>query len=164
MITKDSIVAFHIGRGGHYHNAGHLSFCGVKDINKLTDGLSINYENLKDFKDRFGYDYTGDKEQKCIIDLITDHNFIELEEKFGITEEMLGEEIYYNGGGNPVGLTVAKAKTGIGRINIDEQYNTTYTCYLKDCDENERHAIVVSSDFDREDCLEILDELNEPTE
>jgi hypothetical protein len=149
LLSKDenlanTIVAFHIGRGGRFNNEGHLFYIGVDKIEKFTDDLFVNFENAEKFKNRFGFVSTGDKNQRCILDLITDKDFDELEEKFGITEKMLGEEMYYDGGGNPTGLTASDVDSGIGKINIDNGYDTTYTCFLKDIDESEFDAIIIN--------------------
>lgn len=137
--ATEIIVAFHIGRGGRFHNSGFKSYLGQNEISKYTDDLYSHFENESSFKKRYGYDSCDDG--KCILDLITDCEFDELEEKFGITEEMLGEEIYFDGGGNSVGLTEKEYQSGVGKINIDHDYNTTYTCKLSDCDTNELKLI-----------------------
>jgi len=138
--SNSTICAFHIGRGGRFNNQGFRRFLDFKGIGDYTSDLFPTFENERKFKDRFGFDSTGDN-QRCILDLISDRDFDELAEKFGITEEMLGEEVYYDGGGNPVGLTVEEAETGIGVIDIDGDYDTTYTCRLTDCDEDELQLI-----------------------
>lgn len=139
--AETTIVAFHIGRGGHFHNAGHLTFVDQKGIRSFTNDLYTWYENLHKFSDRFGFEQTGSKEQRCIVDLVTDEAFDELEEKFGIKKEMLGEEIYRDCNGSDVGLTVKEANAGVGRIEIDGQYNTTYAKYLSECTDNELQLI-----------------------
>ena|ERR1700693_5138319 len=146
MTTFDStiIVSFHIGRGGRFNNPGHLSFLGENKISAFTDDLFLAYENEKNFKDRFGFDSTGDKDQRCILDLIANRDFDELQEKFGITQEMLGNAIFFHNG-NPVGLTEDDAEKGIGRINIDNYYDTTYSIYLTRIDKQEALAILVYS-------------------
>lgn len=59
--TQKLIVAFHIGRGGHYWNPGHLSYIGEKDFNDL---LHLNSEhtffNDRDKKGRFCKPYITD--------------------------------------------------------------------------------------------------------
>jgi hypothetical protein len=150
------IVAFHIGKGGRFHNAGYLSFIGEKNIGDFTEHLFFKYENQNKFSTRFGFDYTHDKDQKCIIDLITDKEFEELEEKFGITEEMLGEEVYYDANGNEVGLSEKDVETGIGRIEEDGYFNTTYTKYLDDCNESEIEAIKTSNYWNKDELLSLL--------
>lgn len=51
---------------------------------------------------------------------------------------------YKDDSGNFVGLTVEQEKTGIGRIDIDGDYNTIYTkrCIDIDCDSTEAYAIM----------------------
>lgn len=152
--TNKTIVAFHVGRGGKFNNAGFKSFIGSKSIGDFTGNLFLNFENEMEFKNRFGFDWTG-TDQKCILDLITDLDFSELEEKFGITEKMLGEAIYSDGGGNPVGLTLEERESGIGTINIDEDYDTTYTCYINDCGEDELKLIIKDAPYN---LIELMEE------
>ena len=151
MATSNStigqtIVGFHTGRGGRFYNAGHVSFIGECKISDFTNNLFSRFENESNFKDRFGFDFTGDKNQKCILDLITDREFEDLEEKFGITLEMLGEEQYYNNE-NPVGLTEAESDSGIGVIDIDGEYDTTVCLTLEDCSDEELQLIVDSENL-----------------
>jgi hypothetical protein len=154
---ETTIVAFRIGRGGQFWNPGHLSFIGEKRIGEFTDELFCHFENESNFKKRFGFDTTHHADQKCILDLITDREFDELEEKFGISEIDLGEEIYIDCGGNDVGLSVADVKKGIGCINVDGQYNTIYTCFLEDCNENEIFAIRNSDYWQKDDLLKTFE-------
>ena len=138
---ENTIVAFHIGRGGMFHNAGHVSFIGEYKIGHFIDDLFLNYENEKDFKKRYGFD-SAHEWQRCILDLINDQEFDELEEKFGITEDMLGERIYMDGSGNGVGLTEAQEQTGTGRIENDGDYDTDYCQLLSECSEDEFQLIL----------------------
>lgn len=130
---KNAIVAFHIGRGGQFNNAGHLSYIGEKKIGDFTDDLFLRYKNERNFSKRYGYDFRHDG--PTILDCLNDEDWDTLETDFGITAEQLGPLTYYGGNGEEVGLTHEDVKTGIGFIEIDGQYNTTYTCYLKDCGE-----------------------------
>lgn len=159
-LIENTIVAFYIGRGGRFNNAGHLTYLGEKEIGKFTDDLYLRFENEKNFKNRFGFDSTRGDTQRCILDLINDRDFDELKEKFGITEEMLGEEIYTDSNENPVGLTQKEVEEGIGRINIDNDYNTTYTCFLKDCSEKECKLILADRSAD-DDIKEFIYEMFE---
>jgi hypothetical protein len=161
--AENTIVAFHIGRGGRFNNPGFLTFLGENEIGRYTDNLFSRYENQTPFKDRWGYNSTHN-DQECIIDLMEEKNFEELEEKFGITEEMLGEEMYYDGGNNPVGLTQNEVDSGIGRIDIDGGYDTTYTKLLINCSEKEIDAIRNSDDYYKNDFLEMLGETTEEEE
>lgn len=35
--TKKTIVFFHTGRGGHFYNGGHVTFCGEKNIQDVAN-------------------------------------------------------------------------------------------------------------------------------
>lgn len=158
---KDKIiVAFHIGRGGRFNNQGFKTFIGEKKIGDFTDNLFLEFQNQNNFKNRFGYDKTYGSEQKCIVDLITDKNFDELEEKFGISELDLGHEIYIDSNGNSVGLYQYDVESGIGCIDIDGAYNTTYTCLIEDCDEEEIRKINESSNYKSIELITYLETLN----
>lgn len=156
--AENTIVAFHIGRGGRFNNPGFLRYCDNKKIGHYANDLFSRYENEYKFKSRYGFDSTNDKDQKCILDLITDEAFEELEEKFGITVEMLGEQRYYDAVGHDTGLTEAAVRSGIGRIEIDNDYDTTYTCYLANCNENELHAIVSATGYVDSDIMDYAKE------
>lgn len=143
------IVAFHIGRGGRFNNQGFKSFIGTcAGIGDFTNDLYPRYENESNYKERFGFDSTCNKNQKCILDLITDEQFEELDERFGIKEEDLGDLIYYDCGGNSTGLTSKEVDCGIGYIDIDGEYNSTYTVYLDDCSDDEIELISNSNECD----------------
>lgn len=49
--------------------------------------------------------------------------------------------VFYDANGNEVGLTVAEAATGIGRIELDGDYDTTYTTRFEDLTEKELNAL-----------------------
>ena len=55
---------------------------------------------------------------------------------------------WLNETGNSVELTNEMIKTGVGRINIDNDFDTTYTTYLKDLSENEIEAILKADPWD----------------
>ena len=158
--TENTIVAFHIGRGVRYNNAGHRSFLGENKIGAYTGDLFVGYENESNFKNRLGWDTSYDG-VKCILDCFTDRDLDTLEEAYGITETELGEYIYKDGNGNSVGLTEADEETGVGSINEDNEYDTTYTCLLKDCSEDELQLII---DTDRYVDSEIVDYVKEQLE
>jgi hypothetical protein len=94
-LENKTIVAFHIGRGGRFNNAGHTSFVGEKSISNFVDSLFLNEDETE----------------------------------------------YTDGNGNKIGLTVKECNSGIGIINIDGGYDTTYTCYLQDCSDEELEII-----------------------
>jgi hypothetical protein len=47
------------------------------------------------------------------------------------------EAEWSDGSGNSVELTNAMVECGIGRINMDNDYDTVYTIFAKDCDDDE---------------------------
>ena len=112
--------------------------------------LFTGYENESDFKSRLGYDesYGG---VKSILDCFISRDTDTLEESYGITEEQLGSFIYRDFNGNEVGLTQDDVITGVGRIEIDGDYDTTYTKYLSDLDAAEIRAIIKSIYWQQEE-------------
>ena len=143
MSNERKIVAFHIGRGGRFNNAGFLRFLGEKRIGDFTEDLYPGYENERDFKDRLGWDQSFDG-IPCILDCFTNRDLETLEKSYGITEEQLGEYGYWKGNGNHSGLYEKQVESGIGTINIDNDYDTTYTTYLEECSDRELEAIIYS--------------------
>ncbi len=109
-----TIVKFHIGRGGRFNNAGHLSFEGVS---RIDEGSS--YDQL----------------------------FLSHDETY-----------FINDAGNEVGLTVEEAESGIGTIDQDGAYDTTYTKHLEDVNYKEFQAIKASDEWNKDELVEkILD-------
>lgn len=148
---NNTIVAFHIGRGGDFYNQGHKSFIGEKEIGDFTDDLFIHYENEREiFTAIKGRTNLEAKFYKAIEDNEL-NDAAKFFEKLGFT---WGERMYFDGGGNPVGLTVAEAETGIGYINIDNDYDSTYTTYLKDCEEKELLLIAKSNEWNANALIE----------
>lgn len=143
---ENLIVGFKIGIGGRFNNAGYKTFLGECKISDFTNDLFVKFENESNFKDRFGWDETRDNDQRCILDLLTDEDFDELEEKFGITLEQLGQKVYVDSNQNEVGLSDENYQSGIGTINIDGDFDTVYTKLLSDLDESEID-LVRESDF-----------------
>lgn len=137
MITQSTIVAFHIGRGGRFHNPGHLSFYGENKIGNYTNYLFLSFENVLEVGKKIkGKENLQAKFEKAIEG---DAEAIAFFERIGLG---LGEVIYTDCNGNPVGLTHSEEQTGVGCINMDNAYDTTYTCFLKDIDESEAQAIL----------------------
>ena len=137
LTGKSSIVAFKIGRGGQFYNAGHKSYIGEYEIGHFTYDLFRDYENassiidslkfhpnLKEFVEEYYMD-PNEKAQKLF-------------DKLGFD---FGEVIYCESNGNPVGLTESDEESGIGCIDIDGDYDTTYTKYLHECDLSELKLI-----------------------
>lgn len=116
MITeRKTIVAFHIGRGGRYYNAGHRTFLGEKKIGDFIYDLFLNEDE-------------------------DDENY----------------EQFYDSSGNYVGLTKSEVELGIGNINIDNAYDTTYTRYIEDCSDEEIEIICRNDDYKSIEIVEYL--------
>lgn len=140
-MKKEIIVAFHVGRGGRFHNAGHLSFIGEHSIDYYTDDLFLRWSNEREILSKInGRPNLLEKwEDSCDSD---DYEFFE---RLGFD---LGEKEWYCGAsGSSVGLTADEAATGIGTINIDYGYDTTYTKYIGDCSEKEIELILESKNY-----------------
>jgi hypothetical protein len=134
--AQSTIVAFHIGRGGRFNNPGHITFLGENKITHYTDDLFLSYENAYEIGKKIkGRENLQNKFEQA---LDSDTAAISFFEKIGLP---LGEKIYTDCNGSPVGLTEAEAVTGIGRIDLDGQYDTTYTRLLSDCNEHELKLI-----------------------
>lgn len=105
---KRIIVAFHIGRGGQFYNAGHKSFIGelnLKGIISVVENAgSWLFERNRDDRGRFCKPYLVDSNGNELLDC----------------DEYVKE---------------------VGSIDLDGDYDTTYCCYLDDCDEEELQLI-----------------------
>lgn len=157
--AENAIVAFHIGRGGHFNNPGHVAYLGQHGIGHYTDDLFCDYD-LSEVVSRLEKQHEDwDTEDTSYDDkiimtkkdvfhsLVNDENFDELEKRFNVKEEELGEKYYSDGAGNNTGLTEKECETGIGRINEDGHYDTTYAQKLSDCSEGELRLIYNSNEF-----------------
>lgn len=134
--NENTIVGFHITRGGH------LVFMGES---KISDFAEDCFSPSKiDGTDEFG-----------------DPN---------IVNDDAPDAEWTDCNGNSVGLTNTEYKSGIGRIDIDGEYNTYYTMRLGDVEEDSKEwdAIFADNTSDAEDCqrffkpclgIESLDEL-----
>lgn len=153
---KDTIVAFHIGRGGRFNNGGWLSCIGEQRISEFINELFVRFENHDEVLSRF----SNQQIRNAVIDAIGNNDFEALA-AFGVMESDLGEVIYCDQAGNEVGLTVAEAETGIGTINIDHQYNTTYTTTIGELSDDELSAVQRTTGFIGLVLNDLRDMLNE---
>ena len=133
-MKNSEIHAFHIGRGGRHFNAGHLSYLGKKNINDFTEDLFLMFENH--VKINKGLE---PEQRDELTDFVSECKFDEMTEKFGITLQDLGAEMWHDGGGCSTGLPYEN--DGTGRIDIDGEYNTTYCKRYEDLDERELNLI-----------------------
>lgn len=150
-MIENRIVAFHIGRGGRFNNQGFLRFIGEKKIGEFIDHLFERHEGLGKLRDAIGdRENIVEKFEDCIGN--NDFTFFE---KLGFD---LGEKVYFDCNGNEVGLSEADVQSGIGFINEDNDYDSTYTCYLKDCGSEELKLILNYSGWVDSDILDYCKE------
>jgi hypothetical protein len=143
--VNDVIVAFSISGGGG--NRKKLEFVGVHNIDHFIQtghySLFLRFENMPNsddfaqvqplFDSLMDKALNGDQEAKA-----------EIEAAIGYE---LGELRWCDGSGNSVGLTLKESESGIGRIDMDGDYDTTYCQLLVDCDANELKLIKNSIDY-----------------
>ncbi len=139
---ETAIVAFHIGRGGNFHNQGHLTFLGENEIWRYVDELFISFENADTVAREIGD--RANLKAKYYQAIEEDEAAISFLDRIGLP---LGERVYIDGSGHEVGLSVAESESGVGRIDIDGQYNTTYAKRLADCSEKELRLIAETPDY-----------------
>lgn len=156
--TEETFVTFHIGRGGRFNNSGHRSYVDQDmTIDSYTDDLFSNYENHYEFCRKFG------KRENLIalLDSAVEGND-DAQERLAGWGFDLGEEIYTDCNGTPVGLKVIN--DGTGCIDNDGDYDTTYVNRLEDCNDDELELIYNSNNYVstdvREYCKKILEEKN----
>lgn len=151
--TEETLITFHIGRGGRFYNAGYKSYRDQDTtINTYCDDLFLSYENEFDILNNYKkYPNIHTLIQECL----SDHNFERLA-RVGLSEDDFGQQEWFYMGGSPVGL--AGDNDGTGCINIDNDYDTTIVVFLKDCDENELRLILNSSSYKSTDVEEYCKE------
>lgn len=154
--TKETIVAFKIGRGGRFNNGDHRTFIGIHAISEFTGDLWLHFENDKEIAKAIDALEDEDLRDECNmwfdearnIDPIAQEK---LENALGVE---CGELIYTDCNGNEVGLTYEEEQTGIGCIDNDGEYDTVYTCKIEDLDEDDIKVIKEShNSFDQEKVL-----------
>ena len=157
---KNTIVAFHIGRGGRFNNPGFLTYLGEKKIGEFTDDLFLSHENYHKIAKKF----RDHENLTSLLQQAEEGNKYAIErlEAWGFD---LGQELYVDCNGRHIGLTLQEEETGIGYINIDNEYDTTFTKLLSDCSEGELETIRKSEFFTwlSSDCQEYIKcQLDEP--
>lgn len=153
--TADTLITFHIGRGGRFHNSGHLSYGDQnKTINSYTSELFVGYENLY-YIDKI----IGDRGNlRNLLTMAIDGDTIAFNRLIELKLD-LGQKIFVDNSGNHVGLNVDN--DGRGNINIDNEYNTTYVKYLSDCTNEELIIILNSDNYKSSDVESFCKEINE---
>lgn len=152
---KNTIVSFHIGRGGSFWNAGHRSYRGVETIQEVVNIISdkhwlfAGYENQNDILG----DLDKDIRDKA-IDLMSEVGQDDKLEDLGINVEDLGQHGLLDTNGSFM-ISDEDLESGVGTLNFDNDYDTYYTKHLQDCDVNELKLIADSRDADILEELEV---------
>lgn len=135
-----TIVCFHIGRGGKFHNAGHVSYCRFRtpqehfNYAQEKNWLFDNPKNWFEIKSQI-----GDRANLLEKWENNDQDFFR-EKGFD-----LGENWYFDANGNAI-VSEKDVESGVFNLNFDGGYDTYYTQVLEDCSESELKLIVA------EDC------------
>jgi hypothetical protein len=181
MTTNNNpILCFHIGRGGQFNNGGFLRSLVGKNINDYIDHASSDlylvFENKTEVINNYRKTHNVQQAANMVDYLQSVTAFLAapleqflctVQDLYGITPQELGELIYVDGSGKSVGLTYAEALTGVGRINEDNEYDTTYCKRLDDCDEKELKVAAESGHYFGDDLERLyikLAEISAPAE
>lgn len=153
---NNTIVFFHTGRGGHFHNAGHVSFCGTKNISEV---LSLNDSgNRNSFLNKENeseiYRLLKKRDLENLLELFEtsrdNNDFSRFEKLTGLS---LGEDVYTDCNGNQI-ITVAEVETGVGTLEWDGEYDTDTCMLLSDCGESELKLIADSNEWNKESLIQ----------
>jgi len=118
---KKRIVMFHIGRGGRFHNEGHLTFVVFNKIDECHDWQQNTFSKDRDEKGRFCNPYLTDCSGNVLMDADQYHEAIEI---------------------------------GIGILNFDNEYDTTYTTYTDELSVAELEAMSENPYYGVDEVLE----------
>lgn len=160
--NNTSIVYFHIGRGGRFHNQGHKTFEGIKDIQSVLNSCDNAGQNTFFTKENYQDIYRSLEEKGAtnLIELLQkcqdNNDYTEFETKTGLS---LGEDVYTDCNGS-VMITEEELQSGVGTLEWDGDYDTDICCRLADCDENELRLIANDDHHGDELMIEYFDNLN----
>lgn len=154
--SNKTIVYFHTGRGGRFHNSGHTSFCGTKTISEV---LSMNDSGKHN-------SFLNKENQVEIYNLLKKRNLenlLELFEKcsdnsdFSRFEKLtgleLGEDVYTDCNGTQI-ITVAEVETGVGILDWDGDYDTDTCMLLSDCQQGDLELILESNEYNNKSLIQ----------
>ena len=155
-MANQTILHFHTGRGGRFHNEGHVTYCGTSDIVEVLQNLDcgkhnsfINYENeIEIFKT------LEKRDLRNLIKLFEKcrdkSDFTEFTAKTGLE---LGDQWYFNSNGDKI-ISVEEAEQGLGRLNWDGSYDTDVCMLLSDCSESDLKIILRSEQYDKHELIQ----------
>lgn len=153
---NNTTVYFHTGRGGHFHNAGHVSFCGDKNI---LDVIQMNdsgkrHSFLSKENESEIYSLLKKRDLENLLELFEtsrdSNDFSRFEKLTGLE---LGEDVYTDCNGNQI-ITVAEVETGVGTLDWDGEYDTDTCMLLSDCGEGELRLIANSNEWNKESLIQ----------
>lgn len=150
------LVEFSIGRGGRFNNGGHVSFLGYEGNGKSY----VENNNFLKFENESEIILEHEDEVENIADLITDldnqkgDSYDEFCKQYGD----LGNVIVADCDGNEIGDYVEDGLPFF--YNEDNEYNSTYGKYLKDCTEDELELIARSDSYKDSRITSFLEEFN----
>ena len=137
-------------RAGGGGNGNKREYVGEKQISEFVSDLFVyanNHENVMgSILDFDGVEWR-DKVENAYYDYC---NHQDPDDKAFVEEAIaleIGQLVYFTDTRHYTGLSLEEANSGIGRIDIDGDYDTTYTCRLKDCDLNELKIIKAGHDY-----------------
>ena len=130
--NQDVIVAFKIGRGGRFNNPGNVKLIGEYPISHFTDNLFLKPSNWKSVFAKI----QGKENLTSLYEAAMEGDQLAFNRLKALGLD-LGENEYFSENGHAVGLTEKEAESGIGRIDIDGEYDTTFTIKLGSFDEVE---------------------------
>jgi hypothetical protein len=158
--TSSIILAFHIGRGGHYHNEGFLSYIGTTEgIGEYTRDLFLHYDQCQEVYDAIN----GRENLEALYNQAMDDDNTDAYNRLKILGLDLGVKAWHNGSGDGVGLTEEEAELGIGTIDKDGGYDTTYTKKIEDLNDKEIKLIYESNEWDNDSVLSEIAEYQQYT-
>lgn len=151
--TEKTLITFHTGRGGHYWNAGHVSYVDQDvAISAYTDDLFLSYENAYDVASKIGKRENLLELYEMATEIDGNGSQAAIDRLEKITGIEFGVLVYVDCNGSQVGLNYEN--DGTGTINIDNDYDTTVVCRLEDCSDEEIRMIYESTNYVSDDVRE----------
>ena len=147
----NTILYFHTGRGGHFHNCGHISYCGQKTIEQVLQMNDSGNRHSFFTKENYSEIYGELKERGLdnLLELLENcsdnDDFTSFEKKTGV---LLGDNVYSDSNGNII-ITEKEVESGVGILNWDNEYDTDECMLLSDCGETELKIILKSYNHDK---------------
>ena len=134
-IDCETIVAFHIGRGGKFFNGGILTYIGEKKLYEIDSDLYVHPEHYVELSEKLSPD------NRALLDeLYANDDINAIATQLGISVYELGEPYMFDFNSRKI-ISVKNYENGVGTLDIDGEYDTTYTKHLNECDSLELELI-----------------------